>query len=51
MVTVIGKIKGKERPRFINGHTYTPNATKTYEKLIRDNLLNNVIKSIVGLLG
>lgn len=48
MVTVIGKIKGKERPRFINGHTYTPNATKTYEKLIRDNYIKQCNKKHNG---
>ena len=48
MVTVIGKIKGKERPRFVNGHTYTPNATKTYEKLIRDNYIKQCNKKHNG---
>lgn len=48
MVTVIGKIKGKERPRFVNGHTYTPNATKAYEKLIRDNYIKQCNKKHSG---
>lgn len=26
--------KAKERPRFVNGHAYTPKATKDYEKTI-----------------
>lgn len=48
MVTVIGKIKGKERPRFVNGHTYTPIATKSYEKLIRDNYIKQCNKKHSG---
>lgn len=51
MITVIGKIKGKERPRFVNGHTYTPNATKAYEKLIRDNYIKQCDKHFTGSLS
>lgn len=31
---VIGKIVPKERPRFANGHVYTPKKTQDYETLI-----------------
>ncbi len=33
--TVEGKIKGKERPRFSRGHTYTPKATIEAERAIK----------------
>ena len=33
-VKVYGRPKGKARPRFANGHAYTPKATRDYEKLI-----------------
>ena len=32
---VPGKVHGKARPRFSNGHTYTPARTRTYERKIR----------------
>lgn len=33
---VPGKVKGKARPRFTrNGHTYTPESTRSYEHLIK----------------
>lgn len=36
--TVLGKIKGKARPRFTrSGHVFTPTTTKRYENLIQDN--------------
>ena len=31
---VKGKIHGKQRPRFANGHAYTPKETRDYEKHI-----------------
>lgn len=34
---VPGKPKGKDRPRFFNGHAYTPKETKDYEKLVSSN--------------
>lgn len=34
MTKVPGRPKGKARPRFANGHTYTPRTTRDYEKLI-----------------
>lgn len=34
IVRVQGRPKGKSRPRFANGHAYTPKATRDYEKLI-----------------
>ena len=33
-VKVYGRPKGKSRPRFANGHAYTPKATRDYEKMI-----------------
>lgn len=33
--TIPGKPQAKERPRTVNGHTYTPNRTKDYEELVR----------------
>ena len=35
MVMVYGKIKGKARPRFFNGHAVTPKDTVNYENLVR----------------
>ena len=32
---VYGKIRGKGRPRFARGHTYTPEKTVEYENLIK----------------
>lgn len=32
--TVPGKPRGKERPRFANGHAYTPDKTKDYEEKV-----------------
>jgi Holliday junction resolvase RusA-like endonuclease len=32
--TVYGEPKGKSRPRFGNGHTYTPKTTTEYEKTV-----------------
>lgn len=32
--TVYGKPQAKERPRTVNGHTYTPNRTREHEKKI-----------------
>lgn len=35
-ITVYGKPKGKDRPRVCkNGHTFTPKATREYERLVR----------------
>lgn len=36
MVVVIGKIRGKARPRVCRGHAFTPKDTIEYEKLVRD---------------
>ena len=30
-ITIHGPLQGKGRPRFANGHAYTPEATKRYE--------------------
>lgn len=35
MIVVEGKIRGKERPRFSKGHTYTPNQTQQYEDWVK----------------
>lgn len=32
---VKGKVVGKARPRFTQGHTYTPTSTRLYERAIR----------------
>lgn len=34
--TIPGKATGKGRPRFGQGRTYTPTATRDYEQLVRD---------------
>ena len=36
MIKIPGRPRGKSRPRFHNGHAYTPKTTKEYEKEIRD---------------
>ncbi|WCM71327.1 RusA family crossover junction endodeoxyribonuclease [Clostridium perfringens] len=36
MVVVVGKIRGKARPRVCRGHAFTPKDTVQYEKLVRD---------------
>lgn len=36
MVVVVGKIRGKARPRICKGHAFTPKDTVEYEKLVRD---------------
>ncbi|MBI6020025.1 RusA family crossover junction endodeoxyribonuclease [Clostridium perfringens] len=36
MVVVIGKIRGKARPRICRGHAFTPKDTIQYEKLVRE---------------
>ena len=33
--TVVGRPKGKGRPRFVRGHAYTPPETKAYEAQVR----------------
>lgn len=37
MIIVEGKIKGKARPRFFNGHAITPKDTVSYENWVRLN--------------
>lgn len=34
-ITIHGPLQGKGRPRFANGHAYTPEATKRYEGMIQ----------------
>ena len=36
MITIIGDPVPKQRPRFANGHTYTPAKTKDYEALVAE---------------
>ena len=36
MITIDGDPKGKQRPRFSQGHTYTPAETQEYEKIVHD---------------
>lgn len=36
MITIIGDPVPKQRPRFANGHTYTPKKTKDYEQMVHD---------------
>lgn len=36
-----GKVRGKGRPRFGRGHTYTPATTVEYEKLIQQYFLTS----------
>ncbi|HHD2603654.1 TPA: RusA family crossover junction endodeoxyribonuclease [Clostridium perfringens] len=36
MVVVVGKIRGKARPRVCRGHAFTPKDTVQYKKLVRD---------------
>ena len=35
MVIVEGRVRGKQRPRYANGHMYTPKETKDYERQIK----------------
>lgn len=36
MVIIEGKLKGKDRPRFFRGHAVTSQATREYEKRIKE---------------
>jgi len=47
---VAGKPKGKGRPRFGRGRTYTPKATVDYERLIQD-CLKKEVPDIIPLEG
>lgn len=38
---VEGQFVGKQRPRFSNGHVYTPQKTKDYEKLVQQEYIRN----------
>ena len=44
--SVPGKAVGKGRPRFANGHAYTPETTKEYEDLVRAAFLEQNAKKI-----
>lgn len=46
-ITVFGQPTGKGRPRFTrSGHTYTPQATKDYENLVRATFISSYPKAI-----
>ena len=40
MIVVEGKLTGKGRPRFYRGHAVTPEATRNYEKMVRQAYLS-----------
>ena len=40
--------RGKERPRFAKGHTYTPKKTRDYEELVRREYIANGGKKLRG---
>lgn len=40
--TIPGKPQAKERPRTVNGHTYTPKRTQDYETLVRISKIGDV---------
>ena len=46
--TIPGRPVGKERPRTVNGHTYTPQRTKDYETLVRAPALEAGVRPLVG---
>ena len=46
--SIPGKAVGKGRPRFANGHAYTPETTKEYEDLVRAPFLEKHGKKIEG---
>lgn len=45
---VKGKAQPKQRPRFSNGHTYTPKPTLDYEKKIREAYLSEDFERLSG---
>lgn len=46
-LTIFGQPTGKGRPRFTKtGHTYTPQATKEYESLVRGTFISSYPKGI-----
>lgn len=38
-ITVLGEPTGKGRPRFGNGHTFTPKKTREYEQLVKESYI------------
>ena len=40
MIVVLGEPQGKGRPRFGNGHAFTPKRTREYEDLIADSYVS-----------
>ena len=46
--SIPGKAVGKGRPRFANGHAYTPETTKEYEDLVRAVFLAEHGKKVEG---
>ena len=51
MITIKGEPKGKQRPRFGQGHTYTPQETKDYEQLVHDTWLWRENRTYHGSVG
>lgn len=47
-VVVEGKIRGKQRPRVVKGHAFTPRETKDYENLVKMNYINQAGKYFLG---
>lgn len=47
-VVVEGKIRGKQRPRVVKGHAFTPKETKDYENLVKMNYINQAGKYFLG---
>lgn len=47
-VVVEGKIRGKQRPRVVKGHAFTPRETKDYENLVKINYINQAGKYFLG---
>lgn len=47
-VVVEGKIRGKQRPRVVRGHAFTPRETKDYENLVKMNYINQAGKYFLG---
>lgn len=45
---VIGKVQGKQRPRFGKGRTYTPKQTTDYERAIRESFIQSNGEAITG---
>ena len=47
-ITVLGKPKGKGRPRFYRGHAVTPKSTREYERLIVSEVKENALEGQIS---